>query len=137
MPGGVRELYWDYIKFSKESFTRVLVWISRKTTLIVTVDESIDLATLVEREQDGAFKGFKFPARTVWLSNHQMYADWIYTWCLFSYANLHGGTSTVLSCGPGGWKMSWRMHALTPHLSLAMVIVLKASLRNVPIGGER
>ncbi|KAL8292812.1 hypothetical protein RQP46_000506 [Phenoliferia psychrophenolica] len=107
VPGGVRELYWDYIRFSKESWTKCLLWISQKTTLVVTVDDSIDLATLVERDEDGTFKAFKFPQRTVWISNHQMYADWIYSWCLFSYANLHG----------------------------AMVIVLKASLRNVPIGG--
>ncbi|KDN37273.1 acyltransferase-domain-containing protein [Tilletiaria anomala UBC 951] len=49
----------------------------------------------------------KMPDRSVWISNHQIYTDWIYLWCLAYHADLAG----------------------------SITILMKASLKHVPIFG--
>lgn len=100
VPGGVRESYWQYITFSKESFTRTLVWISRKTTFVITVDDSIDLEKVVVRDAHGSFKAFKFPTRTIWLSNHQVSGLSLYridmlTYCRCTWTGSSLGSSSI------------------------------------------
>lgn len=70
VPGGIREYYWDYIRHSKESFARVLVLISRNTTLVITADDSVDLSKVVKR--DGKLVSLKLEPRSLWISNHQV-----------------------------------------------------------------
>lgn len=53
-------LYWDYIRFSQESFARLLVWISGGTPLVLTLGPGVDAATFVKRDGEGKVVGIDF-----------------------------------------------------------------------------
>ncbi|KAI8368292.1 acyltransferase-domain-containing protein [Radiomyces spectabilis] len=72
-----------------------------------TVDTAIDVEKLVQRNHKGEVTGFNFPNRIIVTANHQIYADWIYIWCVAYMASAHG----------------------------AMKIILKDSLKSLPIFG--
>lgn len=67
----------------------------------------------------------------VWISNHQAYIDWIYTWILFYYSDLAGGTLFPVSAH---WRLSRCLLTLL-LFPIALVILLKKSLRLLPLGG--
>lgn len=83
-------MYWSYIRHTKHIFTLSLIFLCRGTTIVVTAGEGIELNECVERE-DGKVVGIKLGKRAVWISNHQQYGDWIYTWVFFYIAELHDG----------------------------------------------
>ncbi|KAI9315922.1 hypothetical protein BX666DRAFT_270651 [Dichotomocladium elegans] len=65
---------------------------------VVYVDPSCG-AKAESLEQDkltGAVVGLRMPARTVVMSNHQIYPDWIYLWCLAYFARAHGHVKIML-----------------------------------------
>ncbi|KAI9285312.1 acyltransferase-domain-containing protein [Umbelopsis sp. AD052] len=87
---------------------------------VITVDKSctswvksdgtttdIGIEEMIRRKSDGTIDTLAFPPRLVFISNHQIYADWVYVWCLAHLANAHG----------------------------SMKIILKDSLRKVPLAG--
>ncbi|MBW0501619.1 hypothetical protein O181_041334 [Austropuccinia psidii MF-1] len=99
-----------YNRLAKETFTIILVSITQifgPTNLVITTDSNLDLGKLIKLDSNGKIKSIQLPRRSVIVANHQIYADWLYIWCLAYLANLHG----------------------------SLVIILKASLKWVPIVG--
>ncbi|GAA6014613.1 hypothetical protein JCM10207_006878 [Rhodosporidiobolus poonsookiae] len=96
--------------YAKEAFASDLILITHlfgPAKLVLTADESVNLDELVRRDEAGRVIGFNVAKQAVWISNHQMYADWIYPWILMSFAGVSSG----------------------------LVIILKASLEWAPIVG--
>lgn len=112
----------------------IVSWFAPTTIVLTAADDSVKLEELVRRDERGQIVGFKLAKQAVWMSNHQvrtrsearrkrlgvlttvtsplgalgqMYCDWIYPWCLMSYATVSSG----------------------------IIIVLKASLKWAPIVG--
>jgi hypothetical protein len=77
------------------------------TSLVLTTDTPPDLADLVERDDHGNMTRINLPDRLVIMSNHQAYTDWMYMWILACYAGHARG----------------------------LTILLKASLKNIPVVG--
>ncbi|SCZ99031.1 BZ3500_MvSof-1268-A1-R1_Chr7-1g09362 [Microbotryum saponariae] len=117
--GGLRELYWWGIERTSETFSTLLVFICAPSKIVLTVDDSLDLAELYKKDPETGSMKLNLDKRAgeqstlalyfqaIYMSNHQMYADWIYTWALFHAAGLHGYVR----------------------------IFLKASLKHIPIAG--
>lgn len=72
VPGGLRQFFWYYIGFSKDSFARILVFISRGTVLRITVDEGMDVETLWVMDEDEGRKVLQLGERSVFIANHQV-----------------------------------------------------------------
>ncbi|KAI8082372.1 hypothetical protein BDF21DRAFT_338403 [Thamnidium elegans] len=63
--------------------------------LIITMDESCtDEGTDITDE--GRVTGISFPERLIMISNHQIYADWIYIWFLAYLSKAHGALKIML-----------------------------------------
>ncbi|OZJ03143.1 hypothetical protein BZG36_04640 [Bifiguratus adelaidae] len=58
------------------------------------MDEGIEL--LLRRNSLGKIVGLDLPSRLILISNHQVYADWIYLWCFAYMANAHGAVKIIL-----------------------------------------
>lgn len=52
IPGGIRELYWFGVESSKCSFGRLLLLITKPTSLVITAGEGIDLDKTVKKDAD-------------------------------------------------------------------------------------
>ncbi|GAA5877035.1 hypothetical protein JCM3774_006882 [Rhodotorula dairenensis] len=96
-----RTVFEAFNEHAKETFASSLIFIVSQfapTTIILTADEddSVNLHKLVKRDIDGKVFGFNLASQAVWMSNHQMYCDWIYPWCLLSYANVSSGLIIIL-----------------------------------------
>ncbi|KAG0140539.1 hypothetical protein CROQUDRAFT_665047 [Cronartium quercuum f. sp. fusiforme G11] len=102
--------FWKINTLAKQVFAIVLVVITQvfgPSTFVITVDEGVDLSRMVRRDQNGRVLSLNLPKRSVMMANHQIYADWLYIWCLAYLGEIHG----------------------------SIVIILKASLKWVPIVG--
>lgn len=53
IPGGLREAYWNYIDFTKESFVRVVIFLSgasgEGTELVVTLGEGVERDSVMKK----------------------------------------------------------------------------------------
>ncbi|KAL7424006.1 hypothetical protein Q5752_001591 [Cryptotrichosporon argae] len=98
------------IEYTKDGFGRLLIAITvlfAPTSLVITTDAPPSLTGLVERDAAGALVRIHLPDRLVVMANHQAYTDWMVLWILACYAGHARG----------------------------IVILLKASLKRVPIVG--
>lgn len=77
------------------------------TSLVLTTDTPPELSALVDRDAKDSMTKLNLPDRLVIMANHQAYTDWMYMW--------------ILACYSG-------------HAS-GLTILLKASLRNIPVVG--
>lgn len=68
----------------------------------------IDPARYTTKDENGQLCSIDLPRRAVWISNHQLYTDWLYLWSLAYYSDL----------------------------SCRVFIVLKNSLRRIPVFGS-
>ncbi|KAH8550352.1 acyltransferase-domain-containing protein [Umbelopsis sp. PMI_123] len=59
-----------------------------------TTDNGIE--EMIRRKSDGTIDTLAFPPRLLFISNHQIYADWIYVWCIAHLANAHGSLKIIL-----------------------------------------
>lgn len=82
-----RPLYESAIAYTKLGFGRLIVAISQlfgPTRLVITYqkeDGSVgDANEILRRDKKGVFEGLQLPAKSVWMSNHQVYTDWLYLW---------------------------------------------------------
>ncbi|BGP23701.1 lysophosphatidic acid acyltransferase / lysophosphatidylinositol acyltransferase [Rhodotorula toruloides] len=94
-----RTLYVALQTHAKEAFTSDLILITHwfgPTRLVLTADESVNLEELVRRNERGEVVGFRLAKQAVWMSNHQMYADWIYPWILQAFAGVSSGLIIIL-----------------------------------------
>ncbi|CEP18578.1 hypothetical protein [Parasitella parasitica] len=75
--------------------------------LIITFDDSITddmdndssneaLEHLLTRNMKGQVTGISFPEKLIMISNHQIYADWIYIWFLAYLSKAHGALKIML-----------------------------------------
>ncbi|KAF1804523.1 acyltransferase-domain-containing protein [Mucor lusitanicus] len=75
--------------------------------LIITFDDSITndmdddnnneaLEELLTRNMKGQVTGISFPEKLIMISNHQIYADWIYVWFLAYLGKAHGALKIML-----------------------------------------
>ncbi|CAO3614333.1 unnamed protein product [Cunninghamella echinulata] len=82
--------------------------IQNSTTTTTTKTETPAAADkLFELNNQGVLKKLFLPKRIIVTANHQIYADWVYIWCISQLANQHG----------------------------SLKIILKDSLKNLPIYG--
>ena len=57
----------------------------------------MDPEQFVRRDKkSGRITGVDLPSRAVWMSNHQVYTDWLYLWCLAYYADLADSMLIIL-----------------------------------------
>ncbi|KAF1797084.1 hypothetical protein FB192DRAFT_1291526 [Mucor lusitanicus] len=93
-----------------ENLVLLIQWFA-PTKCIMTFDESCgSMQDIVQKDvKTGDVNGLVFPERIIVTSNHQIYADWVYIWCLAYLAKAHG----------------------------ALKIILKSSLKNLPVYGQR
>lgn len=87
--------YSSVIAYTKLAFARILLIISQffgPTQLILSFGDGkgglLDPEQFVVRDkQSGRIERVELPQRAVWMSNHQVYTDWLYLWCLAYYAD--------------------------------------------------
>ena len=59
VPGGIASSTFAYFRMSKESFGAILCFIGRKSTLVITVDDSTEI--LVKSNSGGGIEGLDLP----------------------------------------------------------------------------
>jgi len=79
----------------------LMVWVneyfSSRTKMWMTVDKNIgDIEDMVTRDSSGQVAALKLPSRAILIVNHQIYADWLYIWCISYLANMHGALKIIL-----------------------------------------
>ncbi|CEH12879.1 Lysophosphatidic acid acyltransferase LPAAT and related acyltransferases [Ceraceosorus bombacis] len=98
-----RPLYESAIAYTKLGFGRLIVAISQlfgPTRLVITYqreDGSVgDANEILRRSKKGAFQGLQLPSKSVWMSNHQVYTDWLYLWNVAYFADLADSIIIIL-----------------------------------------
>ncbi len=99
-----KPLYHSNIAYTKLAFARILLIISQffgPTQLVISVGDGkgglLDAEQFVRRnKQTGRIEGVDMPSRSVWMSNHQVYTDWLYLWCLAYYADVADSILIIL-----------------------------------------
>ncbi|OWZ63284.1 hypothetical protein AYX14_06762 [Cryptococcus neoformans] len=106
-----KRLFSSAIGWTKDGYGRLLIAITvlfGPTQFAITTDTPPSHGqTLVERDTNGHVIKINLPDRLVIMANHQAYLDWIYIWILACYAGHSPG----------------------------LIILLKASLKNIPVIG--
>jgi len=81
--------YHTLIEWTKGSFAKVLVTMTQffaPSDLIVSFRDAegnlIDPAPFAELDEEGFVRKLNLPKRSIWISNHQVYTDWLYLWIL-------------------------------------------------------
>ena len=104
-----RELYYAYMALTKQSFGLLITTMTNwwgPTTIRISGDASV--AGQIRKTEDGLVE-FSFPERMVMIANHQIYTDWLYLW--------------------------WVGYANSPRMHGSLYIILKESLKYIPIVG--
>ncbi|KAH8815676.1 acyltransferase-domain-containing protein [Xylogone sp. PMI_703] len=105
-----KDLYYAYMSLTKRSFgiliTSMTSWWS-PTVIRVSGDASV--AGQLRQTVDGRLE-CHFPDRIVMIANHQLYSDWLYLW--------------------------WIAYANQPQMHGHIYIILKESLKYIPIIGQ-
>lgn len=90
-----RRYYEILIQYTKRNFGKVIVAITQlfaPTTITLTCSDAqgnlIDPEHLVKRDSNGNVNKIQLPQKSVWISNHQIYTDWLYLWSLAYYSDL-------------------------------------------------
>lgn len=99
-----RPIFHSSIAYTKLAFARALLLISQffgPTLLVISIGDGrggyLDPEPFVHRDkQTGRITCFDLPSRAVWMSNHQVYTDWLYLWCLAYYAGLADSILIIL-----------------------------------------
>lgn len=104
-----REWYYAYMAVTKQSFALLSMSITQwwgPTKIRMSGDESV--AGQIHQTPDGRVE-FSFPERLVLIANHQIYTDWLYLW--------------------------WAGYANNPQMHGHLYIILKESLKYIPVLG--
>ncbi|KAL2268900.1 hypothetical protein VTJ83DRAFT_3746 [Remersonia thermophila] len=104
-----RNLYYAYMSLTKQSFGVLITTMTQwwgPTTIRISGDASV--AGQIRKTTDGLVE-FSFPERLVMIANHQIYTDWLYLW--------------------------WVGYANRPAMHGSLYIILKESLKYIPIVG--
>jgi len=99
-------LYEEGVRYTKGGFTTLMILTSQlfaPTRLSITFerdgqgrfsDEQIE--QIVVRNAGGKVVALKLPTKSILIANHQIYADWWYTWCLTYFMGTHKDVFIVL-----------------------------------------
>ncbi|KAG2205699.1 hypothetical protein INT47_008056 [Mucor saturninus] len=89
--------YRQFISYTMRMWSQSLValvqWFA-PANIVMTFDESC--GSLDEIIKDGDITNLTFPKRIIVTANHQIYADWIYIWCIAHLAGAHGVVKIIL-----------------------------------------
>nr|XP_031862784.1 uncharacterized protein CI109_001796 [Kwoniella shandongensis]KAA5529856.1 hypothetical protein CI109_001796 [Kwoniella shandongensis] len=110
VPFAGRQLFESAIGWTKDGYGRLIILITvlfGPTSFVFTTDSPPSIHNLVERDTNGAMTKLNLPDRLVVMSNHQAYLDWMYVWIIACYAGHSSG----------------------------LIILLKASLKRIPVVG--
>ncbi|PWN90411.1 acyltransferase-domain-containing protein [Acaromyces ingoldii] len=151
-----RPYYERAIAYTKLSFARLLVAISQlfgPTKLVVSCSDpqgnALDPERIVKRRVDGTVSHVELPSKSVWISNHQVYTDWLYLWCLAYYGDLADSILIILKDSLKwipfvGWGMQFfrfiflARNWLADKGPLAKHLAFMASkARSVPTAGQQ
>lgn len=105
-----RDLYYSYMALTKQSFGLLITTMTQwwgPTTIRISGDASV--ADQIKKTADGRVQ-FSFPERMIMIANHQIYTDWLYLW--------------------------WVGYANSPQMHGFLYIILKQSLKYIPIIGQ-
>ncbi|GAA5882122.1 hypothetical protein JCM16303_005614 [Sporobolomyces ruberrimus] len=94
-----REVFRTGIKWTKEIFTSILIFIVTvfgRTKIVVTMDSKEDLDRFVTKDENGKVVGFKIDRHSVWMSNHQCYVDWIMIWLVMAFGRVSEGIVIII-----------------------------------------
>ncbi|KAH8100592.1 acyltransferase-domain-containing protein [Cristinia sonorae] len=101
-----RRWYSEGIRYSKGAFGTLLLLICQwfaPTKFVITFEKAglgrfteEEIARLVIRDETGRIVQLKLPPKSVLIANHQMYADWLYAWCLSYFTGTHKDIFIVL-----------------------------------------
>ncbi|TCD67012.1 hypothetical protein EIP91_000632 [Steccherinum ochraceum] len=101
-----RRWYTEGIRYSKGAFGTLLLlicqWFAPTKFAITFEKEGLgrfteeEIEQLVVRDESGKVLQLKFPQKTVLIANHQIYADWLYAWCLSYFTGTHKDVYIVL-----------------------------------------
>ncbi|KAF8591904.1 acyltransferase-domain-containing protein [Ramaria rubella] len=88
------------VRWTKGCFARLLVfvcqWFSPTRMLVTFEGNNLREEDVVVRDTDGRVTKLNLPEKLVLIANHQIYADWLYLWCLTYRAGLHKDVLIVL-----------------------------------------
>jgi 1-acyl-sn-glycerol-3-phosphate acyltransferase len=101
-----RKLYDEGIRYTKGAFAVLLnlmnQWFAPTKVSITFETEGQgkftedDIRNIVERDLSGKVIALHLPSKCVIISNHQVYSDWWYVWCLTYFAGMHKDVFIVL-----------------------------------------
>ncbi|KIO31945.1 hypothetical protein M407DRAFT_241659 [Tulasnella calospora MUT 4182] len=93
-----RGLYDAAIKWTKKAFGTLVVLMCQwfAPTKFVITTEGMDESIFVKDPKTGKVTDIKLPEKLVIISNHQVYLDWWYLWCLTYFMNVHGSVIITL-----------------------------------------
>jgi len=101
------KFYEGYMAFTKQSFGVLITTMTQWwSPTVVKVSGDKSIPKQLFHKSDGSLE-CRFPKRLVMMANHQLYTDWLYLWWIAYTNNMHG----------------------------YIYIILKESLKNVPIVG--
>ncbi|KAH8929323.1 acyltransferase-domain-containing protein [Atractiella rhizophila] len=87
------------LRLAKRGFAVTLALCSEwwgRTEVVLSADEGFGLEEKLVRNEEGEVKGVRLPDRMIMISNHQIYADWVYLWWLLLLGNLHDSVTITL-----------------------------------------
>ncbi|KAH0838470.1 acyltransferase-domain-containing protein [Lanmaoa asiatica] len=107
VPGPISgKLYDEGIRYTKGAFAALMNLMNQwfaPTKLSITFETEgqgkfteEEIQNVVERNASGKVIALQLPSRCVIISNHQVYSDWWYVWCLTYFARTHKDVFIVL-----------------------------------------
>lgn len=104
-----RDYYYAWMALTKQSFGVELTFMTKWwSPTVIRISGDASVAGQMRKTADGTVE-FKFPERLLLIANHQIYTDWIYLW--------------------------WSAYANSPAMHGYIYIILKDSLKYIPILG--
>ncbi|ORY05523.1 acyltransferase-domain-containing protein [Basidiobolus meristosporus CBS 931.73] len=90
-------LYERFISYSQRLFGILLVAITElfaPSSFVISADP--EAADILKNPTSASLPLLSFPDRIILIANHQIYADWIYLWCIAYFAKAHGAIKIIL-----------------------------------------
>ncbi|KIJ68231.1 hypothetical protein HYDPIDRAFT_24530 [Hydnomerulius pinastri MD-312] len=101
-----KKLYDEGIRYTKGAFAALMNLMNQwfaPTRLSITFETEgqgkfteEEIQRIVERDASGKVIALHLPSKSVIISNHQVYSDWWYVWCLTYFARTHKDVFIVL-----------------------------------------
>jgi 1-acyl-sn-glycerol-3-phosphate acyltransferase len=94
-----KDYFYAWVALTKQSFAVVIITITEWfAPTLVRVSGDASVRGQIRRSADGRVET-DFPERLILISNHQIYTDWLYLWCIAYTSRLHGHIYIILKEG--------------------------------------